>query len=74
MKDAFLTVAEVERVLIQVPSWVHNVMQAPLFWILKKCLPGQRNAAMRWSDKFRSVSGQRVVLNNSRGRFFAGWK
>ena len=52
VKDAF------ERVLIQVPSWVHNVMQAPVFWLLKKCLPGQRNAAMRWSDKFRSVSEQ----------------
>ncbi len=58
VKDAFLTVDQVEKVLVKVPSWVHNVMQAPTFWLLKKCLPGQRNAAMRWSDKFRSVSEQ----------------
>ena len=56
VKDAFLTVDQVEKVLIHVPSWVHLVMQAPPFWLLKKCLPGQRNAAMRWSDKFRLVS------------------
>ena len=58
VKDAFLTVDQVEKVLVKVPSWVHNVMQAPTFWLLKKCLPGQRNAAMRWSDKFRSISEQ----------------
>ncbi len=40
------------------PSWVQNVMQAPTFWLLKKCLPGQRNVVTRWSNKFRSVSEQ----------------
>ena len=52
LKDAFLTVDQVEKVLMQVPARVRQVMQAPPFWLLRKCLPGQRNAAMRWSYKF----------------------
>ena len=57
VKDAFLTVDQQEAVLIETPSWVHSIIEScPRYWRLLKCLPGQRNAAMRWSEHFRSVA------------------
>ena len=57
VKDAFLTVDQQEAVLIETPSWVHLIIEScPRYWHLLKCLPGQRNAAMRWSEHFRSVA------------------
>ena len=61
VKDAFLMVPQQENVWIQVPEWVRSLdsNDSPLlrahFWKLLRCLPGQRNAALRWADHFREL-------------------
>ena len=62
VKDAFLMVKQREKVLVSVPQWVQQLGAEsgnPLlqcgFWKLGRCLPGQRNAALRWSDHFREL-------------------
>ena len=57
VKNAFLLVLQQETVLVQVPSWwkPSEIPQdgSPRYWSLKKCLPGQRNAASRWYSFLR---------------------
>ena len=60
ISDASLQVEQKEAVLIEVPSWVRWVrvlLNKPslLYWRLKKCLPGQTKAAMRWCDYFADM-------------------
>ena len=49
ISNVFLQVEQKEAVLIEVPSCVRVLLNKPssLYWRLKKCLPGQRNAALR---------------------------
>lgn len=52
VSDAFLQVWRKENVVVSVPNWVRVAANdiSLMFWQLRKCLPGQRNAATRWDD------------------------
>ena len=52
VSDAFLQVMQKENVIVAVPNWVRVAAENInlMYWQLKKCLPGQRNAATRWND------------------------
>ena len=49
VSDAFLQVVQRENVIVAVPNWVRVASEniKLKYWQLKKCLPGQRNAATR---------------------------
>ena len=61
VKDAFLTVPQKNPVWVKVPSWVRSlsagedVLLNALMWRLMRCLPGQRNAALMWSNHFKDM-------------------
>ena len=60
VKNAFLLVPQQETVLVEVPSW-WKPSEIPKdgsqrYWSLKRCLPGQRNAASRWYTFFETKS------------------
>ena len=39
-----------------IPTWIRGIAQdGATHWLLKKCLPGQRNAALRWYEHFSSL-------------------
>ena len=48
VKDDFLLVPQQEMILVQVPTWWTQASSQ--YWSLRRCLPGQRNAAARWFD------------------------
>ena len=57
IKDAYLQVPQQEEVLVTISSWMkkaRNVGEG-IVWRLKRCLPGQRNAASRWYEHLRSI-------------------
>ena len=48
-KDAFLMVPQMEILYLKLPAWIRKWTGSPhTHWPLKRCLPGQRNAALRW--------------------------
>ena len=55
IKDAFLTVPQRDLVIVEVPSWIKQEGSTPQFWKLRRCLPGQRRAALHWNEHFESV-------------------
>ena len=56
IKDAFLTVPQVEVLYVEIPQWVkERTGKADTHWFLKRCLPGQRNAALRWHQHFGEI-------------------
>ena len=49
VKDAFLMVPQMEVLYVKIPAWIRKWTGSPhTHWLLKRCLPGQRNAALRW--------------------------
>ena len=80
VKDAFLQVPQQEYVVVQTPQWVKEMNpNSPRFWRLLKCLPGQRNAALRWYEYFRKVveeekfeayEGMPTVMRHATKRIF----
>jgi len=49
VKDAFLMVPQMEILYVKLPAWIRKWTGSPhTHWLLKRCLPGQRNAALRW--------------------------
>ena len=53
IKDAFLLVSQEECVLVEKPAWWKPEEHVPgqsRFWVLRRTLPGQRNAAARFFD------------------------
>ena len=51
IKDAFLLVEQQECVLVKQPEWWNDESgNSSGFWVLDRCLPGQRNAASRFFD------------------------
>eukprot|EP00435_Cladocopium_sp_Y103_P026788 s4238_g6.t1 len=60
VSDAFLQVLQKENVVISVPNRVRVAARnlALMFWQLRKCLPGQRNAATRWNDHLTQILGE----------------
>ena len=56
VKDAFLLVNQKEYMLAIIPRWIQNLLQdGATHWLLKKCLPVQRYAALRWNERFSSL-------------------
>eukprot|EP00439_Symbiodinium_sp_Y106_P022811 s2616_g2.t2 len=57
IKGACLQVPQQEEVLVTIPSWMKKVCNIGegVVWRLKRCLPGQRNAATRWYEHLRSI-------------------
>eukprot|EP00435_Cladocopium_sp_Y103_P051699 s1657_g16.t1 len=54
IQDAFLSVPQREKVLVEKPSWWRDETGLQChFWTLNRCLPGQRNAAARFFDFLR---------------------
>ena len=54
VKDAFLTVPQKNPVWVKVPS-CGDVLLNSNMWRLLRCLPGQRNAALMWSNYFKDL-------------------
>ena len=63
VSDACLLVPHQEFVVIKAPEWIQQLRAEgePVeeFWRLQRCLPGQRNAALRWSDYFGALAKER---------------
>ena len=57
IKDAYLQVPQQEEVLVTISDWMKKACNIGegIVWRLKRCLPGQRNAATRWYEHLRSV-------------------
>ena len=57
ISDAFLQVVQKEFVVIEVPTWIREIMnnEGLVFWKLMRCLPGQRNAALEWHKHFSAL-------------------
>ena len=57
VKDAFLCVEQQEEMFVVIPQWIRDLSPEDRFtvWRLKRCLPGQRNAALRWFEYFSSL-------------------
>ena len=56
MKDAFLLVDQKEYMLVIIPQWIQNLLgDGATHWQLLECLPGQRNAALRWNEYFTEL-------------------
>ena len=56
VKDAFLLVPQQETMFVKIPSWIVSMSEdGSNAWLLKRCLPGQRNAALRWYDFFANL-------------------
>ena len=62
VSDAFLLVPQQEFVVVKIPEWIqqlNNSEHREEFWMLRKCLPGQRNAALRWNDYVGTLAKER---------------
>ena len=56
VKDAFLLVDQKEEMYVVIPRWIQELAQdGATHWLLRKCLPGQRNAALRWHEHFTEL-------------------
>ena len=56
VKDAFLVVDQKEEMFVVIPRWIQELAQdGATHWLLRKCLPGQRNAALRWREHFTEL-------------------
>ena len=56
ISDAFLMVPQVEVMFVEIPQWVRELTQkGETHWKLLRCLPGQRNAALRWHLHFAQI-------------------
>lgn len=56
ISDAFLQVQQRDFVIAQVPSWVREMVGDLHYWVLRKCLPPHRNAALRWNEHFAAMA------------------
>ena len=57
IKDAYLQVPQQEEVLVTISAWMRKACNigVGVVWMLKRCLPGRRNAATRWYEHLRSI-------------------
>ena len=60
VRDAFLTVEQQELCYVEIRPWIRQALgiQEGVVWQLHRCLPGQRNAALRWFLKFTGILKQ----------------
>ena len=57
VKDAFLCVEQQEEMFVVIPQWIRDLSpeDKSTVWRLQRCLPGQRNAALRWFEYFSNL-------------------
>lgn len=69
--DAFLQVPQTSLVLIEVPLWALRAGggEGKQFWVLKRCLPGQRVAASEWNKFFTEIC-ERHQFESYQGTIF----
>eukprot|EP00435_Cladocopium_sp_Y103_P052255 s242_g16.t1 len=61
VKDAALMVPQLEVLYVKIPMWIRRWTGNPhTHWLLKRCLPGQRNAALQWHQH---IGGCVIRLN-----------
>ena len=55
--DAFLQVPQQEPCVVEIPAWIKKLLghTQEMIWHLKRCLPGQRNAGLRWFEYLRDI-------------------
>ena len=55
--DAFLQVPQQEPCVVEIPVWIRKLLgyTQEMIWHLKRCLPGQRNAGLRWFDYLKDI-------------------
>eukprot|EP00435_Cladocopium_sp_Y103_P068089 s576_g31.t1 len=60
VKDACLMVPQVQVLHEKIPMWIRRWTGNPhnTHWLRKRCLPGQRNAALRWHQNFGGLCEQ----------------
>ena len=59
VKDAFLVVDQKEVMFVVIPERIRELAQdEATHWLLLKCLPGQRNAALRWNEHFTGLCSE----------------
>ena len=68
VKDAFLCVEQQEEMFVVIPQWIRDLSpeDKSTVWRLKRCLPGQRNAALRWFEYFSNLC-QSVGMESYKG-------
>jgi len=59
VKDAFLMVSQNVILSVKIPQWIRRwTGSSNTHWLLKRCLPGQRNAALRWHQQIGQLCEQ----------------
>ena len=55
--DAFLQVPQQEPCIVEIPVWIRKLLgyTQEMIWHLKRCLPGQRNAGLRWFEYLKDI-------------------
>ena len=54
--DAFLQVPQQEPCIVEIPVWIRGLgYTQEMIWRLKRCLPGQRNAGLRWFEYLKDI-------------------
>ena len=55
--DAFLQVPQQEPCVVEIPVWIRRLLgyTQDMIWHLKRCLPGQRNAGLRWFEYLKDI-------------------
>ena len=55
--DAFLQVPQHEPCIVEIPAWIKKLLgyAQGMIWLLKRCLPGYRNAGLRWFEYLRDI-------------------
>ena len=65
VSDAFLLVPQQEFVVIKVPEWIQQLSNenepGEEFWMLRRCLLGQRNASLNLAEVFLRSTDTRGV-------------
>ena len=65
VKDAFLMVPHMEILYVKIPQWIRQWTGSPnTHWFLKRCLPGQRNAALRSHQHIGQLCEQTELSRN----------
>ena len=59
VKDAFLVVDQKEVMFVVIPERIRELAHdGATHWLLLKCLPGQRDAALRWNEHFTGLCSE----------------
>ena len=55
-------VPQMEILYVKIPAWIRKWTGSPhTHWLLKRCLPGQCNAALRWHQHIGGLCENQVL-------------